>query len=39
MVPVDTVEGDALVSSLMSARGQSPILEEVVGPVVLPSDL
>ena len=39
LVPVDTVEGDALVSSLMSDRARSPILEEVVDPVVLPSDL
>ena len=39
MVPVDTVEGDALVSSLMSDRARSPILEEVVDPVVLPLDL
>ena len=38
-VPLDTVEGDALVSSLMSDRADSPILEEVVDPVVLPSDL
>ena len=39
MVPVDTVEGDSLVSSLMSDRVPTPILEEVVDPVVLPSDL
>ena len=35
-VPIDTLEGDALVSSLMSDRADSPILEEVVDPVVLP---
>ena len=35
-VPLDMVEGDALVSSLMSDRADSPILEEVVDPVVLP---
>ena len=35
-VPLDTLEGDALVSSLMSDRADSPILEEVVDPVVLP---
>ena len=35
-VPVDTLEGDALVSSLMSDRADSPILEGVSGPVVLP---
>ena len=35
-VPMDTLEGDALVSSLMSDRQESPILNEVVGPVVLP---
>ena len=35
-VPMDTLEGDALVSSLMSDRADSPILEEVVDPVVLP---
>ena len=39
LVPLDTVEGDALVSSLMSDRADSPILEGVVDPVVLPSDL
>ena len=39
MVPVDAVEGDALVSSLMSDCAQSLILEEVVEPVVLPLDL
>ena len=37
-VPVDTLEGDALVSSLMSDRADSPILEEVSGPVVLPDN-
>ena len=37
-VPLDTVEGNALVSSLMSDRADSPVLEGVVGPVVLPSD-
>ena len=35
-VPLDTQEGNALVSSLMSDRAESPILEEVVDPVVLP---
>ena len=35
-VPVDTLEGDALVSSLMSDHANSPILEGVSGPVVLP---
>ena len=35
-VPMDTLEGDALVSSLMSDRADSPILEGVVDPVVLP---
>ena len=35
-VPIDTLEGDALVSSLLSDRTDSPILEEVVDPVVLP---
>ena len=34
-VPVDTLEGDALVSLLMSDRANSPILEGVTGPVVL----
>ena len=34
--PLDTLEGDALVSSLMSDRTDSPILEGVVDPVVLP---
>ena len=35
-VPIDMLEGDTLVSSLMSDRADSPILEEVVDPVVLP---
>ena len=35
-VPIDMLEGDALVSSLMSDRADSPILEEVVDPVILP---
>ena len=35
-VPLTTLEGDALVSSLMSDRADSPILDEVVDPVVLP---
>ena len=35
-VPIDTLEGDALVSSLMSDRADSPVLEGVVDPVVLP---
>ena len=35
-VPIDTLEGDALVSSLLSDRADSPILEGVVDPVVLP---
>ena len=35
-VPIDTLEGDALVSSLMSDHADSPILEGVVDPVVLP---
>ena len=35
-VPIDTLEGDALVSSLLSDCADSPILEEVVDPVVLP---
>ena len=35
-VPIDTLEGDTLVSSLLSDRADSPILEEVVNPVVLP---
>ena len=37
-VPVDSLEGDALVSSLMSDRADSPILEGVAGPVVLPDN-
>ena len=37
-VPVDSLEGDALVSSLMSDRADSPILEGVSGPVVLPDN-
>ena len=39
MVSVDTIKGDALVSSLMSDCSRSLILEEVVDSVVLPSDL
>ena len=35
-VPMDTLEGDALVSSLLSDHADSLILEEVVDPVVLP---
>ena len=35
-VPIDTLEGDALVSSLLSDCADSPILKEVVDPVVLP---
>ena len=35
-VPVDTMEGDALVSSLMSDRADSPILEGVSSSMVLP---
>ena len=35
-VPIDTPEGDALVSSLLSDRADSPILEEVSSPMVLP---
>ena len=35
-VPIDTLKGDASVSSLMSDHTDSPILEEVVDPVVLP---
>ena len=35
-VPIDTLEGDTLVSSLLSDCVDSPILEEVVDPVVLP---
>ena len=34
-VPVSTLEGDALVSSLMSDRADSPILEEVSSSMVL----
>ena len=37
-IPVDTLEGDALVSSLMSNHTNSPILEGVTGPVVLPDN-
>ena len=37
-VPVDTLEGDALVSSLMSDRADSPVLGGVSGPVVLPDN-
>ena len=35
-VPIDTLEGDTLVSSLLSDRADSLILEEVVDPVILP---
>ena len=35
-VPIDTLEGDTLVSSLMSDRADSPILEGVSSPMVLP---
>ena len=35
-VPIDTLEGDALVSSLMSDRAGSPILEGVSLSMVLP---
>ena len=35
-VPIDTLEGDALVSSLMSDRAGSPILEGVSSLMVLP---
>ena len=35
-VLIDMLEGDALVSSLMSGCVDSPILEGVVDPVVLP---
>ena len=35
-VPIDTLEGDALVSSLMSDRADSPILEGVSSLMVLP---
>ena len=33
---MDTLEGDALVSSLMSDCADSPILNDMVDPVVLP---
>ena len=36
-VPVDTLEGDVLVNSLMSNCADSLILEGVSGPVFLPS--
>ena len=35
-VPIDTLEGDTLVSSLMSDRADSLIQEVVVDPVILP---
>ena len=35
-VPMDTLEGDALVSSLLSNRVDSPILEGVLSSMVLP---
>ena len=35
-VPIDTLEGDALVSSLMSDRADSPILEGALSLMVLP---
>ena len=35
-VPIDTLEGDALVSSLISDRAGSPILEGVSSSMVLP---
>ena len=35
-VLMDMLEGDALVSSLMSDRANSPVLKGVVNPVVLP---
>ena len=35
-VPLDTLEGNALVSSLMSDRADSPILEGVSSSIVLP---
>ena len=35
-VPINTLEGDALVSSLLSDRADSLILEEVSSPMVLP---
>ena len=34
-VPIDTLEGDALVSSLLSDRADSPILEGVLSSMVL----
>ena len=37
-VPLDAIEGDALVSLLMSDRADSLILEGVSGPVVLPDN-
>ena len=35
-VPIDTLEGDTLVSSLLSDRADSPILEGVSSLMVLP---
>ena len=35
-VPIDTLEGDALVSSLLSDRADSPILEGVSSSMFLP---
>ena len=35
-VPLDTLEGDALVSSLLSDRADSPVLEGVSSSMVLP---
>ena len=35
-VPMDTLEGNAFVSSLMSDRADSLILEGVAGPLILP---
>ena len=35
-VPIDTLEGDALVSSLISDRADTPILEGVSSSIVLP---
>ena len=35
-VPIDTLEGDALVSSLLSDRAGSPVLEGVLSAMVLP---
>ena len=35
-VPIDTLEGDALVSSLLSDRADSPILEGVSSLMILP---